>query len=102
MSDHLTFMMGKYEAEIPTDRGYLAAAHVWLTPHESGYRVGLTAYAVRLLQDVYFLDWTIDPHTDVRPKQEIGQIESSKAVSSLYAPANGRVLEFNPALLQDP
>ena len=27
------------------------------------YRFGFTAYAVRLLQDVYFLDWAIDPGT---------------------------------------
>jgi glycine cleavage system H protein len=57
---------------------------------------------VRLLQDVYFLDWTIDPDTPVRQRQEIGEIESSKALSTLYAPADGRVLSFNAALLEDP
>ena len=64
--------------------------------------MGFTAYSVRLLQDVYFLNWSIDPDTPVRYKQEIGEVESSKAVSSLYAPCDGRVLVFNEKLLNDP
>ena len=101
MSDELTFAMGKYEARIPTDRLY-AENHHWLQEAPGGFRVGLSAFSVRLLQDVYFLEWTIDPQTAVRRKQEIGEIESSKAVSALYAPADGTVLEFNELLLDDP
>lgn len=101
MSDTLSFMMGKYEARIPTDRRY-SENHLWLKTDDEGSRVGFTAYSVRLLQDVYFLDWTIDAGASVAKKQEIGQVESSKAVSSLYAPAPGRVLSFNDAVLRDP
>ncbi len=97
----LVFLMGKYEARLPVDRHY-CRSHMWLTPVENGYRVGFTAYAVRLLQDVYFLDWSIDPETTVHPKQEIGQVESSKAVSSMYPPAGGIVRLFNPSLMHDP
>jgi glycine cleavage system H protein len=68
----------------------------------AGYRVGFTAFAVRLLQDVYFLDWGIEPGTAVEANQEIGEIESSKAVSSLYAPTAGLILKFNRELLKDP
>ena len=100
-TDELIFLMGKYEARFPRDRQYVAS-HWWLQSAGDNYRAGLTAYAVRLLQDVYFLDWTIDPETAVRPKQEIGQIESSKAVSSLYAPLSGMVISFNPVVLKDP
>lgn len=101
MSDSLVFMMGKFEARIPTDRLY-SENHLWLKLSENGYRVGFTTYSVRLLQDVYFLDWMIDPQTDVEHRKEIGEIESSKALSSLYAPFAGRVLGFNEALLDDP
>ena len=101
MPDDLVFMMGKYEARIPQDR-YYAQNHHWLQQIDNSFRVGFTAYSVRLLQDVYFLDWSIDPETHVGEKQEIGEIESSKAVSSLYAPAAGRVLEFNETLFDDP
>lgn len=101
MPDDLVFMMGQYAARIPTDRMY-AENHVWLQPQSGISRVGFTAYSVRLLQDVYFLSWSIDPETSVRRKQEIGEIESSKAVSSLYVPGDGRVVRFNEALLNDP
>jgi glycine cleavage system H protein len=102
MSDSsVVFMMGKYEAVLPDDRQY-AENHHWLKRDGDRYRVGFTSYAVRLLQDVYFLDWSIDPDTAVRKKQEVGEIETSKAVSNLYAPVEGRILMFNPALMDDP
>lgn len=101
MAEDLVFMMGKFEARIPGDRLY-SDNHLWLQSCDNAYRVGLTAWSVRLLQDVYFLDWDVDPDTSVRHKQEIGQIESSKAVSALYAPADGRLVAFNEQLLDDP
>jgi len=101
MSEPLVFLMGKYEARVPVDRLY-AENHLWLQRVGKVYRVGFSAYSVRLLQDVYFLEWSIDPETQVRKKQPIGQIESSKAVSDLFAPADGTVREFNPAVLNDP
>jgi glycine cleavage system H protein len=101
MPDHLIFPMGKYEARFPTDRSY-ARNHMWLQEHGGLCRVGLSAYAVRLLQDVYFLDWTADAGAAVRAKQEIGEVESSKALSSIYAPSDGTLVGFNKELLKDP
>lgn len=101
MSDPLVFLMGKFEARIPIDRDYFES-HFWAQPADGLLRVGFTAYAVRLLQDVYFLDWQIDAGTTVKRKQAIGEIESSKAVSTMYAPADGTVIRFNEALLNDP
>ena len=102
MPDHLIFSMGKYQAPVPTDRLY-ARNHMWFREIEEDiYRVGLSAYAVRLLQDVYFLDWGIEPGTTVRAKQEIGEIESSKAVSDIYSPADGTLLRLNNELMKDP
>ena len=101
MLDPLVFMMGKFEARFPVDRDYFES-HLWGQQAGDLLRVGLTSYAVRLLQDVYFLDWQIDPDTLVRRKQAIGEIESSKAMSTLYAPADGRIVRFNEALLNDP
>lgn len=101
MPEDLVFMMGKYAARVPTDRRY-AENHLWIQPSGETLRVGFTSYSVRLLQDVYFLSWGIDADTPVRRKQEIGEIESSKAVSTLYAPEEGRVLQFNDRLLNDP
>jgi glycine cleavage system H protein len=101
MSEPLVFMMGKFEARFPTDRKY-AKNHMWALPLEAGFRFGFSAYAVRLLQDVYFLDWCVDAPGELAEKQEIGSIESSKAESALYAPMAGRLARFNEALLADP
>ncbi|MBO0857731.1 MAG: glycine cleavage system protein H [Chloracidobacterium sp.] len=101
MSDHLIFLMGKYEARVPVDRLY-APSHMWFRAEGNAYRVGFTAFAVRLLQDVYFLDWNVDPGAVVAAKQEIGEVESSKAVSTLHAPFDGTLLSFNRELMKDP
>ena len=101
MSDHLTFMMGKFEASLPTDRLY-ARNHMWAERREDVYRFGFTAYAVRLLQDVYFLDWIVEPVTALGERQEIGSIESKKAESALYAPIPGQLTAMNEELLDDP
>jgi glycine cleavage system H protein len=101
MSADLIFLMGKYEARIPCDRCY-SENHLWLKQAQDAWTVGFTAYSVRLLQDVYFLDWSIDAETDVLRRHEIGEIESSKALSTLFAPCDGRVLDFNERLLEDP
>ncbi|HEY8459252.1 MAG TPA: glycine cleavage system protein H [Blastocatellia bacterium] len=101
MSDHFIFLMGKYEARIPKDRLY-APNHMWFRSEGDAYRVGFTAFAVRLLQDVYFLDWSVEPGAQVAAKQEIGEIESSKAVSTLHAPFDGTLLGFNRELMKDP
>jgi glycine cleavage system H protein len=101
MSEPLIFMMGKFAAEFPTDRRY-AKNHMWGQPVGGAIRFGFTAYAVRLLQDVYFLDWSVDAGTRLAERQEIGSIESKKAESSLYAPVAGRLVRFNEELLSDP
>jgi glycine cleavage system H protein len=97
----LIFMMGKFEARVPQDRLY-AKNHMWCQSDGARHRFGFTSYAVRLLQDVYFLEWSVDAGTSVALRQEIGSIESSKAESALYAPMTGQIVEFNQALLADP
>ena len=100
-SPPLIFMMGKFAAEFPTDRKY-AKNHMWAERRDDCLRFGFTAYAVRLLQDVYFLDWAVDAGVMLAERQELGSIESKKAESSLYAPIAGRLLRFNEELLSDP
>jgi len=102
MADSLKFMMGEFAAEFPVDRRY-ARNHMWaLAVGDSRFRCGFSAYAVRLLQDVYFLDWDVPPGTQLAERQEIGQIESQKAEASLYAPLPGNLVCFNEGLLKDP
>lgn len=101
MSD-LIFMMGEFEAVFPTDRQYVDN-HMWAQPlDDARFRFGFTAYAVRLLQDVYFLDWVIEAPAHLTHRQEIGAIESKKAESALYAPCPGELIQFNDQLMADP
>jgi glycine cleavage system H protein len=101
MSDELTFMMGQFAATFPTDRQY-ARNHMWGQMVGQRIRFGFTAYAVRLLQDVYFLDWSHEAGTVVHEKQQIGSIESKKAESDLFSPLAGTITAFNRELLNDP
>lgn len=94
-------MMGKFPARLPADRKY-ARNHMWAKADGNGWLVGFSAYAVRLLQDVYFLDWHIQAGAPLTERQEIGEIESSKAESALYSPLTGTLREINAAVLKDP
>ncbi len=101
MPDDLTFAMGNYPALLPGALRY-CRNHMWCRPGEGRLRFGFTSYAVRLMQDVYFLDWSVDEGTALAPRQEIGHIETSKAESDLFAPLGGTLLGFNQELLKDP
>ena len=101
MAEAFKFLMGKYSATLPSELRY-CKNHMWCRPGADHVHLfGFTAYAVRLMQDVYFLEWRIDPGL-VTLKQEIGYIETQKATSGLYAPLAGRIIRFNSALLEDP
>jgi glycine cleavage system H protein len=102
MPDDMTFMMGKFPAVLPGGLCYARTNHMWCQEGEGRLRFGFTAYAVRLMQDVYFLDWVVNPGDELRHLQQIGHIETSKAVADLFAPTSGTVVAFNPELLKDP
>jgi glycine cleavage system H protein len=101
MPDSVTFLMGKFPAALPADRRY-CRNHMWCQPAGGLSRFGFTSYAVRLMQDVYFLDWQVNAADVLWPKQLIGHIETSKAMSDLFAPAAGTLVRFNDELLKDP
>jgi glycine cleavage system H protein len=101
MADDRTFMMGKFPAVLPGALRY-ARNHMWARRDGSAWRFGFTSYAIRLMQDVYFLDWQVSAGDVVELMQQVGHIETSKAVSDLFAPLTGTVTAFNAALLDDP
>ncbi len=94
--------MGQFEATFPCDRSY-TTNHMWATATADGaFRFGLTAYAVRLLQDVYFLDFVVEPRMPLARRQQVGSIESKKAESDLFSPTAGTVVSLNQTALDDP
>lgn len=76
--------------------------HEWICPESSEEgKLGLTDYAQTQLGDIVFLDLPA-PDTQVEQFGKMGEIESVKAVSDLFAPVSGRVLEVNQAAVDDP
>ncbi len=73
---------------------------IFLEPGNKG-KVGLTDYAQSQLGDIVFLDLPA-PGTQVEQSKKMGEIESVKAVSDLFSPASGRVLEINQAAINEP
>lgn len=83
----------------PDDRKY-RSSHEWVKVEGEHCRVGITDYAVSHLSDLVFLDLP-DIGTDVMANEPFGEIESVKAVSDLYCPVTGEIVEHNEELLGD-
>ena len=85
---------------IPEDLRY-TAEHEWVSPREGAVRVGITDFAQDALGDIVFVQLP-DEGTTVRAGDSLGEIESTKSVSDLYAPLSGTVVERNEALDASP
>jgi len=76
--------------------------HEWICPEsENKGKAGLTDYAQSQLGDVVFLDLPA-PGTQVGQGQKMGEVESVKAVSDIFAPVSGQVLEINQTVINQP
>ena len=75
--------------------------HEWIHPEGDRGRVGITDYAQKQLGDVVFLELPEVGRT-LKAKEQFGTVESVKAVSELYCPVDGEVLEVNAALASKP
>ncbi|MFC5175038.1 glycine cleavage system protein GcvH [Nocardioides taihuensis] len=85
---------------IPTDLHY-TEQHEWLQLDGDTARVGVTAYAADALGDVVFIELP-DVGSKISAGETCGELESTKSVSDLFAPADGEVLEINQAVVDDP
>jgi len=75
--------------------------HEWIELSGTQGKVGITDYAQQQLGDVVYLELP-DVGTTVKAGESFGTIESVKAVSELFAPVSGEVVEVNPALKDKP
>ncbi len=71
------------------------------TSDEGVYIVGVTDYAQGELGDVVFVELP-EPGTSYAKMDTFGTIEAVKAVSDLYCPVAGEIVEVNAALQDDP
>jgi glycine cleavage system H protein len=84
----------------PSDLKY-TKDHEWVRLEGDKARVGITDYAQKQLGDVVYLELP-DVGRSFKHGEVFGTIESVKAVSELYAPVSGEVIEVNSALGQRP
>ncbi len=84
----------------PKDLRY-SSEHEWTRVENGRVRVGITKFAADQLTDVVFIQLP-EVGTAVTFMEPFGTIESVKAVSDLYAPVSGQVVEVNKALIEAP
>jgi len=86
---------------IPEDLKY-TDAHEWVGATADGtVRVGITDYAQNQLGDVVFVQLP-DVGQRIAAGAAVGEIESTKSVSDLFAPVSGEVVVANEALVDQP
>src|SRR5579864_8598262 len=75
--------------------------HEWIDLAGDRGKVGITDYAQQQLGDVVYLDLP-EVGANLKAGQSFGTIESVKAVSELYSPVSGEVVDVNRALKEKP
>jgi len=76
--------------------------HEWIRPEPGGKgKMGFTDYAQSQLGDIVYLDLPA-PGTQVEQFKKMGEVESVKAVSDIFSPVSGQVLEVNQTATEDP
>ncbi|BBY65547.1 glycine cleavage system protein GcvH [Mycolicibacterium helvum] len=92
---------------LPTDR-YYTDDHEWVLldsvaalPSAEPLRIGITQLAVDNLGDLVFLELP-EIDTEVSVSEPCGEVESTKTVSELFSPVNGRVVAVNQSAVENP
>ena len=81
---------------IPADLKY-TKEHEWIRIEGNVATIGVTDYAQAELTDITFFELP-EIGREVKQMEEIGVIETSKAVAEIFSPISGKVIEVNSAL----
>ncbi|MER7361412.1 glycine cleavage system protein GcvH [Nonomuraea wenchangensis] len=89
-------------SNIPDELSY-TKEHEWVAGLDDGLTitVGITEFAAEALGDVVFVQLP-DVGSNVEAGDSIGEVESTKSVSEIYAPVGGEVVEVNQNVADDP
>jgi glycine cleavage system H protein len=85
---------------IPDDLRY-SVEHEWVRTEGGRARVGITDYAQDALGDIVYVELPA-VGTEVAVGGKMGEVESTKSVSEIYAPVGGTVTAVNDALTDSP
>ncbi|MGO1411393.1 MULTISPECIES: glycine cleavage system protein GcvH [unclassified Microbacterium] len=80
--------------------GY-TSEHEWVAVADGIATIGITDYAAEQLGDIVYVDLPTDNAT-LTSGQVMGELESTKSVSELFAPVDGEVIELNGQVDVDP
>lgn len=85
---------------VPADLRY-TTEHEWIRTEGDAATIGITDYAQDQLGDIVFLDLPA-VGANIAALEKMGEIESVKAVSDLFMPVGGEVVEVNQAAADEP
>lgn len=75
--------------------------HEWIHAKDKTGTIGITEYAQKELGDIVFVELPkVGTHLDAH--ESLGTVESVKAVSEIYCPVTGQVMEVNERLAREP
>ena len=86
--------------EIPAELRY-SSDHEWVRPADGGVQVGITDFAQDALGDVVYVELP-EMGAQVTADEPMGEIESTKSVSDIFAPVSGEIVEVNVTLEDEP
>lgn len=75
--------------------------HEWVKLEGGTGTIGITDHAQHELGDIVFVDLP-KPGAKIQQGQTLGSVESVKAVSDIYSPVSGEVMEINEVLAEAP
>lgn len=87
--------------DIP-DGYFYTKDHEWAQRKDDGnVLIGITDYAAKMLHDIVYVTLP-KASEDISKGSVLGQVESVKTVSDIYAPLSGKVLKSNDRLTKEP
>ena len=92
--------MSAKDYDFPEDCHYTESDE-WIRIDGSSARVGITDYAQSELSDIVFVELP-EPGAQLAAGQQLGVVESVKAVSHMFSPVSGEVESINVALEENP
>ena len=89
-------------SKFPDDLKYIEQ-HQWAKLEGDNVRIGITDYAQAELKEIVLVDFMVGVGDKVSKQADpFGSIESTKAVSDVFSPVSGEVVEINSAVEEEP
>lgn len=89
-------------SEVPPDLKYIKE-HQWAKLEDENIRIGITDYAQKELKEIVMVDLFVAVGDTITAQANpFGSIESAKAVSDVFSPLSGEVVEINSDVQDEP